>query len=536
VTYLASAAQARALDGEASAEWGLHPFALVEAAGRTCAEVFAASFPRFADYARAGGLAMTVLAGSGNNAADALVMLRSLLLRRRLEPEAAAVLVSRLPAAGESSPLGAALRALEKTGVPVIAWDAEAAGAVLSRSAVIIDGIAGTGIAGPLRGKALEMAEAVNRLRAMPEASTMPQTSAMPVVVSIDLPSGGGDFWRPGMLVLAVDATLAIEPQKSCLYVPAFRPLSGRILPVNGIFPPGLIERHKDAELLSWPDAARRVPGVRLDAHKYERGLVEIRAGSTGAAGAAKLAAQGAQSAGAGLVRLIVDDSLYPLLAPGASGIMVAPGGALAADNRFRPDAVLLGPGWGRGPDRERLLEQYLPREEQGLPLILDADAIHLAAGRIFHENAILTPHAGEFAAYTGLAVAEILADPVPVLRRVAQAKKACILFKSHVLYVAGPGGQLGIIDGMNPALAAGGSGDVLAGICAGIAARQARASAFDGYACACAAAALFVESAVAPALRGRFIDPGELAGAAASLAGGAWLPAETMRYDHERC
>ena len=531
MSYLASAAQARALDGEASAEWGLHPFALVEAAGRTCAAVFAAAFPRFADYAPAGGLAITVLAGSGNNAADALVMLRALLLCRRVEPGAAAVLVSRLPVAGESSPLAAALRALEQTGVPIMVWDAEAAGAVLARSAVIIDGVAGTGIEGPLRGKALEMAEAVNRLR----APLVPEAPLVPLVVSIDLPSGAGDLWRPGMPVLEADATLAIEPQKRCLYVPALRPLAGRILPVDGIFPRRLIERHQDTELLSWQCVARRVPAVRLDAHKYDRGLAEIRAGSPGAAGAAKLAARGAQAAGAGLVRLVVDDSLYPLLAPDASGLMVAPGGSAAAGNRFRPDAVLLGPGWGRGPDRERLLEQYLALEERGLPLILDADAIHLAAGRTFHGNTILTPHAGEFAAYMDIPVGEILADPVPLLRRAAQAKKACILFKSHVLYIAAPDGRLGIIDGMNPALATGGSGDVLAGTCAGIAARQARASVFDGYDCACAAVALFVEAAAAPVLKGRFIDPGELAGAVASLAGGAWLPAET-RYDHERC
>jgi NAD(P)H-hydrate epimerase len=511
---LALAEQARALDAEAAAEWGLNPFALVEAAGRACAGVCVRAFPRLF-----GGLpGLAVLAGSGNNAADALVMLRALILRRRADAAACPVFITRLPGEGETTPLSGALAAIRKLGAPVTVWGTERAGERLARADIIIDGIAGTGLAGALRGSALEMAEAVNSL---PKG---------PLVVSVDVPSGAGEGWRPGMPVLEADATLAIEPRKRCLYTPALRTFAGNILAVGGIFPPSLTAKYRDAELVSWRSAAGRVPAVRSDAYKYERGLVEIRAGSPGSAGAAHLAARGAQAAGAGLVRLIVDDSLYPLLAPGAGGLMVAPHGG-AEGGRFQPDAALLGPGWGRGPERRSLLETYLPLEERGLPLILDADAIYLAKDLVFHGNAVLTPHAGEFAAYTGLSGGDILADPAPVLRRFATEKNACILFKSHVLYIAAPDGRLGIIDGVNPVLAAGGSGDVLAGLCAAIAARASAArrgpaAAFDGYACACAAAALLVEAAGAPGIAGRFIDPGELADAAAAIAGKAWLAA----------
>jgi NAD(P)H-hydrate epimerase len=345
-------------------------------------------------------------------------------------------------------------------------------------------------------------------------------------VVSIDVPSGNSDEWRPGLPILAADATLAIEPQKLCLYTPTARICAGRILPAGGIFPSSLAAKYSEAELLSWQSAAARVPPVQADAYKYERGITEIRAGSPGAAGAAKLAARGAQAAGAGLVRLMVDDSLYPILAPDASGIMVA---SAAGEGRFQPDAVLLGPGWGRGPDRARLLEQYLSLAERDVPLILDADAIYLARGLTFHGNVILTPHAGEAAACAGLSPEDILASPGPILRCVAQEKKVCILFKSHVLYIVSPDGRLEVIDGMNPALAAGGSGDVLAGLCAAIASRwhslaaRGRAAEVDACACASAAAALLMEAARAVA--GRFIDPLELADAAARIAGKAWLP-----------
>jgi NAD(P)H-hydrate epimerase len=211
---------------------------------------------------------------------------------------------------------------------------------------------------------------------------------------------------------------------------------------------------------------------------------------------------------------------------------MAVPGGPADQENRFPPSAVLLGPGWGRSEDRIRLFEACLPLEKKGVPLILDADAIPLAKNVVFNGNAILTPHAGEFMALTGLAKDAILSDTVNILKAFSAEKKAHVLFKSHVTYIASPDGRIGIVDGMNPLLAAGGSGDVLAGFCAAIAARsytsgRARSCAseqFDGYACACAAASLLARTAESKGIAGRFTDPAELAHAAAGLAGSAWL------------
>jgi NAD(P)H-hydrate repair Nnr-like enzyme with NAD(P)H-hydrate dehydratase domain len=124
-------------------------------------------------------------------------------------------------------------------------------------------------------------------------------------------------------------------------------------------------------------------------------------------------------------------------------------------------------------------------------------------------------------AAYAGLPREEILARPGPVLLELARKKRAVILFKSHVLIIAAGDGRLGFIDGMVPVLGTGGTGDLLAGISAALAARMRRTGGFDGYACAAAAAALLIKSA-RPA--GTFIDPLELGDAVASLAGAAWL------------
>jgi NAD(P)H-hydrate epimerase len=519
VPALVSAAGAKAMDAEASANWGLNSFSLVEAAGRACAQAFCRAFPRETR-------SFAVLAGKGNNAADALVMLRALVLDGYAQSSACLVVTPQVAAtaawdttavsasASEKTPLSEAMLAVRKMGVPVMKWDAaEAAGIAhtLTHYDVIIDGITGTGLTGPLRGAALEMAQ----------AAVAAAVTGHPCIVSIDVPSGNYDGWQAGSPMIAAHATLALEPHKLCLYTPAARPYAGNIIPVGGVFPPALIEQYREAELVAWEAAAARIPPVAPTAYKYERGLVEIRAGSTGAAGAARLAALGAQAAGAGLVRLIVDPSLYSVIAPACSGIMAAPDDG-AADGRFSPNAALLGPGWGRGEDRLRLLETYLPREKSGLPLILDADAIALAKGMTFNGNVVLTPHPGEFAAYTGLSKDAILNDPVPALRRCAKENNVHILLKSHVLYAASPDGRIGIIDGMNPALGAGGSGDVLAGFCAAIATRQ---KPFDGYACACAAASLLIQAAKAAGLAGVFFDPAGLARPAAAIAGAAWLP-----------
>jgi NAD(P)H-hydrate epimerase len=464
---------------------------------------------------------LAVLAGKGNNAADALVMLKSLILDGCVHASACSVFAVQVPASSsndERTPLSEAALAVQKLGVPVLPWDSAAA-AVLARACVIIDGITGTGLDGPLRGIALEMAETINAIGK--DACACAQ-NVTPLIVSIDIPSGNFDGWQAAMPIVSAHVTLAIEPQKLCLYTPVARPYAGNIVPVGSLFPPALVGKYCEAELVEWDIASTEIPPVPKTAYKHERGLVEIRAGSPGAAGAARLAGLGAQAAGAGLVRAIVDPSLYPVVAPGCCGIMVVPDDGAVTIGRFSPDAVLLGPGWGRGEDRMHLLETYLPLEEQGIPLILDADAIILAKDIVFHGNAVLTPHPGEFAVYTGLPKNEILDCPVPALRRFAAEKNVHILLKGHVLYAASPDGRIGIIDGMNPVLAAGGSGDVLAGFCAAIAGRQKK---FDAYACICAAASLLIQAAKQEDIAGAFVDPAEIARAASAIAGKAWLP-----------
>ena len=529
---LVSLEASRAIDLEAQEKWGFNTYSLIEAAGRSCAQVFTGAFPEiFSGKKSPDKKRVSCAVGTGNNGADAMVMLRYWIISGITDSASSAVVISRMPKKDESGPWVDLLLSLKALEVQILVWDGdigEAAGRasddILAHSDIILDGITGTGLKGALNGTALEMALAIN---AHHRSSILKKI----MVVSVDIPSGCMDQWKIGMPIIEADVTLSIEPQKLCIYSPAARPYAGVILPVEGIFPKKIVNRYEGAELLNWESVMNSVPKVPLHAHKNSRGTVEIRAGSPGATGAALISARGAQAAGAGLIRLVADDSIYPILAAGMGGIMVAPVSAEtnAFEGRFRPDAILLGPGWGKAKDRLPVLEKALALEKTGTPLILDADAIELAQGSVFSGNAILTPHPGEFSRYTGIERDELLSDPVPVLLKFARDKNAVIVFKGHVITIAAPDGRVGVIDGMLPGLAAGGSGDLCAGFCAAIAARMTQENrapggnmGFCAFTCAAAASALLIASD--RSLKNRFTDPLELADKAADLAGLAWL------------
>jgi len=526
------------LDTEAIS-WGLSSFALVEAAGRVCAAILEKELTNN----NAGHLLqgpIIVCAGSGNNGADALVLLRALLTNSAAATanlaedsgfDGVTVVLSRF---SDEEPRASAVKALQSMGIKISIWNGlEHSNSLFENAALIIDGICGTGIKGPLEGIPLEMVTAINkRSLSCKDASK---------IISIDVPSGAGSAWDAQMPIVHADYTLAIEPLKTSLYTPAIRPFCGKIIPVKGIFPRQLLSKYKDARLHCWEDQHTIIPPLAPDAFKYRRGVVEIHAGSCGCTGAARIAAAGASAAGAGLVRLIVDDSLYPVLAPAFGGIMAVPVSAWSAevyadknqiqDMRFKPNAVLLGPGWGRGTDRLDLLRNSIENEQPGRQLILDADAIVLlkmlynADLPVFSQTAILTPHAGELEALSGIPKEQLLSKPA-CIAELARHMNAVILFKSHVMIVAGPDASLGFIDGMDPALGAGGSGDLLAGLCTGIAARINAAEkkpAVDPYDIAVAAGTLLI--AASKTMGRRFYDPLELAQTAAKHAGEAWLP-----------
>jgi len=407
------------------------------------------------------------LAGGGNNGGDALVMARQAFITGGFE---VAVLL-RGKKMNEQMQVHHAI--VKKLGIPIVVWEDNpaAARAEISRADVLFDGISGTGIKGALRGSAAEMVSAVNE-------------DGRGYVVAVDVPSGVSDTFLRDYPAVKADITLTMGLAKVPLYTPAGRPYAGEIQIVQLGFPPQLLRQPPHVEGAC---RGRLIEGAvrtvfQPQDYKNVRGHVALWAGSVGTTGAAALAAEGAARAGAGLVSLYTDEGIYPILAGKLSEVMVRPQEVLQGQKiQSRYTALLAGPGWGLD-GRAALLDTLL---QSGVPGVIDADGIHIfralwneqGSQRLKSKTAgrwILTPHPGEFLALVKDSPFEtdkdrLLGNPLETVAPLALELQVTVVLKSHVVWIISPEGEFAVVDGMNPAMGTGGSGDVLAGVISGI-------------------------------------------------------------------
>ena len=338
---------------------------------------------------------------------------------------------------------------------------------------LLVDALFGTGLARALEGEA---AAAVRKLLA---------ARAQCRVLAVDLPSGlDADTGQPTGPCVQADLTVTLGLPKLGLALEPGRSLAGRVL-VGRI---GIADEAPGVAIRSWlltrRGAGALLPARPADGHKGSFGHVLVAAGSRGKAGAAALAALAAARAGAGLVTVACPEGVNAILQTRCSEAMTAPlpeslEGELAAEAaepllalaRAR-DVLALGPGLGRGAAPRELVRRVVARAP--VPLVLDADALFAFAGelealRACGAPAVLTPHPGEAAALLGSEPAEINRDRVAAARRLAEGSGAVALLKGAATVVAEPGGRVRINPTGGPVLAAGGSGDVLTGVIAGL-------------------------------------------------------------------
>ena len=226
--------------------------------------------------------------------------------------------------------------------------------------------------------------------------------------------------------------------------------------------------------------------------HKGDYGYVLCVGGCRGMSGAIALAGRAALKTGAGLVQCAVPETVLPTVAAWNMEIMTAPlpedrSGRISLDAyreimRLSETAtvVALGPGLGRSLGLTALVARLY--REITRPMIVDADALNALAERKFDETwrvefpRILTPHPGEFA--------RLLGHPVPkeepsaqnermeLTRSFAEKNGTITLLKGHETIIT-DGKSATINRTGNPGMATGGSGDVLAGIIAGLLAQH---------------------------------------------------------------
>jgi NAD(P)H-hydrate epimerase len=450
-----------AIDRRSQEEFGIPSIVLMENAGQRAVDAVRRASPAFrALFAGTKSRGVVFIAGKGNNGGDALVMAR----RCRCDGVEGVSVVLAGGRPEEGSDPGRNLRMCETLGIPVVDFTERErdARALVSGAEWVMDGMSGTGLRGTLREPLAAMTEAVNSGKAF--------------TIAIDVPSGVGDGFRPGFPAVRADMTLAMGLPKRCLYLPHARRLCGRIIVVPVGFPPAVLEDEAIAgELLEESAFRRLMPRIPEDTHKNARGHVAVFAGSPGTTGAAWLSATAAARARSGMVTAFLDEGTYPILAPKFSSVMAKPwdGPEASGGLGFEPGrfgALLIGPGWGTHGERLSWMESLL---SAGIPGVIDADGLTLlgmmAGKRGFGLGGrwVLTPHPGEFSRLSEEPKEEVQNDPVLHSLALSRRLDAIVVLKGACTCIADPSGRYWIYDGMNPALATGGSGDVLAGIIA---------------------------------------------------------------------
>ena len=421
--------------------------------------------------------------GSGNNGGDAAALARHLL-------DAGA-----LPTVWHTRPLGQYkgacgqhVRMARRCGVPVApVGRCLAAGRANAPPHIVVDGLLGTGFNGELRPEMLQLVRRINALRH--EA----------FVLALDVPSGlDASCGQPRPDAVRAHATVTFEAAKYGLVLPESVPFVGRLLALPiGI--PLAVRRTApcSARLLSG-DMLSHLPPFRPQGYKNAYGHVLVVGGAEGLSGAAHLASRAALRAGAGLVSALVPAGNALAVKNGLAEIMVreTPGQAdgrwpalpsgnwrlLLDDLSGRVQALVIGPGMGRDEAALALLRALLACPQRPAA-VLDADALILLARepellRNLREQDVLTPHPGEAAALLGMSAAQVQADRPQALRALCELTPACVVLK-------GAGSLIGqrrngrlrpvcVSPWDVPALAVGGSGDVLAGCLGALLARRA--------------------------------------------------------------
>lgn len=322
---------------------------------------------------------------------------------------------------------------------------------LIAQADVIIDGLFGINLDRALSGLYETLVQEVNQSKALK--------------ISIDIPSGLNAY--NGLTLgkaFKADHTLIIQDYKTGNLLFDAEDYHGqRHLIDAGI---KADDHHKHHAFITLDTLKPILPKRRINTHKYDYGVSLIIGGSKGMEGAPILAAQAAYRSGSGLVKIMTDPSAR-FIHQIPPEIQIKPLDESIPIETYlkKKDAILFGVGLGRKHDYTKTLNSLI---DSKIPLIIDADGIdhlkkHLKKG-LDLSHVLITPHVGELAQLFGVPSHEILLDPFKPMRYLVDTYHLNILLKGPSNIFMTPQ-ETAHIHTPNPALAKGGSGDLLAGI-----------------------------------------------------------------------
>ncbi|HEY3772495.1 MAG TPA: NAD(P)H-hydrate dehydratase [Solirubrobacteraceae bacterium] len=476
LTPLPDAAEQRAIDAWAIEERGIPSLELMENAGGALADLV---------DARAPSGRVVIVCGKGNNGGDGLVAARWLRGRGR---EVDVLLLG----VGEEL-TGDARANLERVGgEQPRPFTTEA----LNGAAVIVDAVFGTGFSGEPRAPAAGAIAAINRAG---------EGERPPFVVACDMPSGvDGSTGEAAENAVRAQLTVTFSAAKPGLWIAPGKGLAGEVVVVDISIPSGAPPEPQIG--LLEPQVVDLIPRRGRESTKFAAGAVLVCGGSTGLTGAPSLACEAAQRAGAGYVTALVPASLnlvfeqrlleamsVPL--PDEDGALTVKALEVVLARTERANALVLGPGIGRGAGTQKLVRRLARRA--GIPLLLDADGLNAVAGRLDSladrpAATVLTPHAGELGRLLERSSDEIESHRLAAAREAADRSGAIVVLKGDDTLVAEPGGRVAVSRGGASALATAGTGDVLSGVIGAYLSKR-----MDPFEAACAGVLVHVRAGV---------------------------------------
>ena len=440
-THLYRAQQVRELDRIAIDQENIPGFTLMRRAGKVAFDTLIDRWPEVDK--------ITVVCGVGNNGGDGYV-LATLAMQRGIAVE--------IVQCGDVKKItGDALQARQlalQDGIGSVDFDGERQ---LDRG-VIVDALLGTGLSGDVRDNFAPVIEWINR-------------SQCPVL-AIDIPSGlCSDTGRVLGHSVYADQTVSFIGFKQGLLTGSGPDYTGRVAFSDLAVPKAIFQQVvATSQRLDLDELMAALPPRQSTAHKGDFGHVMITGGDSGMAGAATMASQAACRVGAGLVSCATRPEHIPAIISRCPEVMAH--GVISGQEieplLARATAVVVGPGLGRAPWGEQLLQKVF---KLSVPLVVDADALNIIAdGRVvkqpYKDNWILTPHPGEAARLLGCSSAEIQQDRFAAVAELQRRFGGTVILKGAGTLVADTEtATIGICPYGNPGMAAGGMGDVLSGI-----------------------------------------------------------------------